>query len=72
MGLTEILSSPGHHRCPRHGCQAQVPDARYACPMDWAALSSATKQAIMRTRHRHVLDPERRAAFRMADIDWKQ
>lgn len=70
MGL--ILSSPGHHACPRRGCSAQVPDARYACPQHWGELSPVTKDALMNTRRMHVLQPERRAAFRMADADWGQ
>lgn len=70
MGLT--VSKPGHHACPRKGCSAQVPDARYACGQHWAELSPETKREITRTRRRHVLDPERRAAFRMADADWGQ
>jgi hypothetical protein len=62
----------GYHTCPRHGCPAQVPDSRYACVTHWTELRSKTQLEIIRTQGMHVLKPERRAAFRMADADWGQ
>jgi hypothetical protein len=67
-----MIGKPGYHGCPRHGCSAHVPDERYACWKHWRELSKETRDEITRTRRRHVLDPERRAAFRMADADWRQ
>lgn len=60
----------GHHKCPRRGRQVQVPNARYACPADWAALPAEVKAQIQRTARKHVLDPERRAAFRATERAW--
>jgi hypothetical protein len=70
MGLNRPRA--GEHTCPRHGCSVQVPNTRYACGQHWAELSAETKKAIIRTRWRNVLDPNRRIAFRMADVDWEQ
>lgn len=63
---------PGTHKCPKRGCAVVVPNARYACLPHWRELSSGTQQAIRATARRHVLHPDRRAAFRSADEDWGQ
>lgn len=67
-----VRPGAGFHTCPRSGCREQVPNARFACLGHWRELDPQTRNEIIRTRHRHVLDPERRAAFRMADSDWGQ
>lgn len=64
------MPDPGMHTCPRNGCHLEVPNEQFACFRDWAELSPRTRSEIVRTRGRHVLDPERRTAFRMADADW--
>lgn len=60
------------HRCPRHGCGAVVPNRLFACARDWAVLPPEVRALITRTARKHVLDPERRAAFRAADQAWGQ
>lgn len=44
-----INARAGFHICPRFRCDAEVPDARYACPQYWAELSPETKRKITRT-----------------------
>lgn len=34
------------HRCPRPGCDALVPDYRYACRGDWFALPKDIRDRI--------------------------
>lgn len=60
----------GKHKCPRKGCQAQVPDERYACSSDWFALPNEVRRKIMSTAGLGVLAPRRRAAFRAAEQAW--
>lgn len=62
----------GTHRCPRHGCKAEVSNRLYACATDWAALPAEVRTLITRTARMNVLQPERRAAFRAADQAWGQ
>jgi hypothetical protein len=60
------------HRCPRPGCPRTVPNRLFACRVDWYALSKPTRDLIWATAHLPVLDPERRAAFRAAEQDWRR
>lgn len=59
------------HACPRRGCSEIVPDRLFACRVHWFELSADTRAQIIRTRNRHVLDPERRAAFEAARVGWE-
>lgn len=61
---------PRRHKCPRRGCQTLVLDSQFACPPCWHALHAPAQAAIWRTAGKHVLNPERRAAFRAADESW--
>ncbi len=65
-----IKYEQGKHKCPRHGCDRQVPNAMFACPDDWRALSRLAKAKIVATARRNVLDPRRREAFRAAEEAW--
>ena len=60
----------GQHKCPRKGCQAQVPNERYACRNDWFALPNEVRRKILGTASLNVLAPRRRAAFRAAEQAW--
>jgi hypothetical protein len=59
------------HECPRKGCDARVPNERFACREDWFALPNEVRRKILGTATLSVLAPRRRAAFRAAELAWE-
>lgn len=63
---------PGEHRCPRRTCRAVVPNALFACVVDWGLLSGATQRGIYRTAKMSLLSEPRREAIQAAVDEWKE
>jgi hypothetical protein len=61
---------PGFHRCPRRGCQAQVPNSLFACLPDWNALPAEAKRGIYATARLSLFTAERQQAVRAARMAW--
>lgn len=38
--------TPGTHKCPAPGCEAQIPAAKLMCPDDWAQVPTPLKQEV--------------------------
>lgn len=64
------MPPPTDHECPRPACRARVPRSRFACRLDWYALSVPVRQAIYATAHLSILDPTRRDALKAAREEW--
>lgn len=60
----------GHHICPKKGCRVEVANARFACQTHWHKLPADVQREIIATARLNVLQPRRRAAFRMAEQAW--
>lgn len=59
------------HKCAKRGCETQVGMELFACSPHWHQLPSHAQAAIRNTASRHLLNPERRAAFQLADRAWE-
>lgn len=60
------------HRCPKRGCDIQVPNAKLACREHWYELSASIRAAVLATARYSILHPARRAALDDAREEWNR